>query len=162
MMASPGSPLALASDGVWDRPAIYTWGIVSGGIWGQPTGCFVRVRRGVVVPTTAGYSMTLTSVGSGSCVEKEIFVFQRKPGGAGRAARDGFSHVASPTDIEEYPVGDPGTGSFFRLAAVTLVFRSIELIWSSWRAVETDIHNLVETMDRLDVMTETTIEIEAS
>ncbi len=120
----------------------------------------MQLVRSQVVKTALGYSTTLEVRAVGACSEKDIFVFQRKPGG--RAGfRDEFSHIASPVDMEEYPQGQPvGRMSFYRLASVTLVFRNLDLLRQSSNDLARDVQGLIESTEQMSELRETLVRIE--
>lgn len=91
----------------------------------------------------------------------EIFVYQRRPGTLPDSpVRDEFSNVASPADLEEYPVDAPvSTSPFFRLRYADLIFRSLALLEQSSSDLLSDIAQLVETLDQFDVLTERLVTI---
>lgn len=115
--------------------------------------CGVTLRTSRIAFASRGYTITI-AVLSANCLDKELFVFQRKPRMA-LGVFDQFSHVASPADLEEYPVGQPTDAvPFFRLAQVTLVFRELGLLMDSLRAVKQDICLLVETINQMSELSE--------
>ena len=115
--------------------------------------CGVTLRTSEVAFADGSYAITLTVL-SATCLDKELFVFQRKPRMA-LGVFDQFSHVASPADLEEYPVGQPTAAvPFFRLAQATLVFRELDLLMCSLQAAKKDICMLVETINQMDVLSE--------
>ena len=122
--------------------------------------CDITFRRGAVIPTSQGYSLRI-DVDESICTDKELFVYRRDFARYDAPSRDVFNHIASPADLEEYPIGVPGGDSpFFRLSYIDLVFRDLDLLWSSWLALEMDVHGLVETLNQMEVVEETTMEIE--
>lgn len=64
-----------------------------------------------------------------------------------------FECVASPVDLEEYPVGEPLSGEnahpYFRLAEVDLLFRNEELLNETWEAIKQDRDELVRTITQI-------------
>lgn len=77
-------------------------------------------------------------------IAEEIFVFLRQND------RDTFSNVASPEDLTTYPATDPGTGSFFRLNEVSMVFRELFLLEGALTDILTDIKDLIAALDGFD------------
>lgn len=105
---------------------------------------------------TQGYRIVVTAVEAGG-MPKEIFVFQRRPGDGYTAAyNDTFENIASPADIEEYPIGAPDdpNAPFFRMAAVDLVFRSEELAIEAWNGIISDVTGLVEALNYMDELSQ--------
>lgn len=114
--------------------------------------CGVELDISPVTQANGGYTSVLTVL-STVCLPTELFVFQRKPS-TPVGAYDEFSHVASPSDIEEYPAGQAASHTpFYRLDAVTLVFRELELLRQSLRDLKQDISALVETTNQLNNLT---------
>ena len=117
----------------------------------------VTLRKGItgtyVEGRTQGYLLQL-EVTETVGVDPYLFVFQRIND------NDEFSNVASPADLEEYPVGEPDDGSpFFRLHEASLVFRNLTQLEKSVEDVEKDIEGLVETLNQLDRLQESTVVI---
>jgi len=112
---------------------------------------FIKLKKSetaiYVVGRTQGYRFTL-EVLEAVGLPLEIFVYQRKPIISNTAYEDAFVNIASPGDLEEYPVGAPACAAkpFFRLSVVDLVFRSISLAEDAWTAIQGDIDQLIETM----------------
>ncbi|KKN45016.1 hypothetical protein LCGC14_0687280 [marine sediment metagenome] len=92
----------------------------------------------------------------------EIFVYQRKPGRLPNGqARDEFSNIASPVDLEEYPTEEPSSeSSFFRLKTLDIVFRNIELLRTSFADIRQDICSLIESLCQMQVAAEEIITID--
>jgi len=65
-----------------------------------------------------------------------------------RASTQLFSHIASPSDLVEYPdSGDPLDDSvYYREDKLDLVFRSGHLAADAWQAILSDITGLVESL----------------
>ena len=115
----------------------------------------VREAQSVYVKgRTQGYRMIVNATESHD-MPKEIFVYQRKPGSGADPSvpyLDEFTNIASPADIEEYPMGAPidPNAPFFRLATVDLVFRSEELATEAWNGILSDVTGLVEALNYMD------------
>jgi len=115
----------------------------------------VKEAQGTYVSgRTQGYRIVVNATES-SGIPKEIFVFQRKPGSGADPAvpyLDEFTNIASPADLEEYPVGAPidPNAPFFRMATVDLVFRSEELAADAWAGILSDAAGLVEALNYMD------------
>jgi hypothetical protein len=120
--------------------------------------CFVTLHVSGVELADNGYFITVTVTAAGQ-LPVELFVFQRQPLEAG-TYKDVFCHIASLVDIEEYPVGAPNVNaSFYRLAAVEFVFRSLNLLYQTLQDLKCDIHLLAESAEANLVLTEDTVEI---
>ena len=90
---------------------------------------------------TQGYLMKVI-VTEAVNVDKEILVFQRFP-----PANDVFRNIASPADLQEYPIGSPIDNiPFFRLSEVRLVFRNITLADDAWTKIKAEVSSLVDTL----------------
>lgn len=91
-------------------------------------------------------------------VDANVFVYQHIPGATVGAVINEFSNVASPTDLEEYPVDEPVPGGrFFRLSYVDLVFRNLDLLTQSAEDLVSDISTLVTSLDQIDALIEHTV-----
>lgn len=75
--------------------------------------------------------------------------------------QDEFDNVASPADIEEYPITEPDdeSSSAFRLTTVSLVARDIDLLQESWLDVLQDINGLINSLNMMDVVDVEELEI---
>lgn len=102
-------------------------------------------RRGLIVGFTFKVEV-LEAVG----LPPEIFVFLRIPKPADPVDSDDvFQNIASPADLEEYPAGAPVLGSnhpFFRMAEVTLRFRSEPIADDAWRCMQSDFEALLTAL----------------
>lgn len=121
--------------------------------------CHVDLHVGAVQISEEGYAITVT-VMDAVCLPRELLVIQRKPT-AGTGFRDVFSNVASPADLEEYPVGEPVVDyPFYRVAQATLVFRDLGLLMSCLADLKRDICQLVETINQMEQLDECQIVID--
>jgi hypothetical protein len=81
----------------------------------------------------------------------EIFVFLRIPKPSDPSQSDDeFQNIASPADIQEYPVLVPVPGAnrpFFRLSEVLLDFRNEKLAEDAWRCMQADFEALLEALN---------------
>ena len=107
---------------------------------------------------TQGYRMVVRAVES-NAMPIEVFVFQRKPGSGADPDvpyLDEFTNIASPADLEEYPVGAPIDPNmpFFRLARADLVFRSEEIAAEAWAGILSDVAGLVEALNYMDSLSQ--------
>jgi hypothetical protein len=84
----------------------------------------------------------------------EVFAYRLIPlQPDGTAQQAVFSHVCSPVDLEEFPVGAPLVNAqppWFRLATVDLVFRGRQTADDGYDAIVADVGNLVASLDALD------------
>lgn len=120
--------------------------------------CQVSLHVGAVQISSDGYSITAI-IEDAICLPKQILVFQRTLT-AEKDFRDGFSHVASPADIEEYPVDEPiAETPFYRADRVTLVFRHLGLLSRSLADLKQDICSLVETIEQMESLAESQLTI---
>jgi hypothetical protein len=116
----------------------------------------VKEAQGTYVDgRTQGYRFVVNATEAGD-MSKYIFVYQRKPGdGYDAPYNDTFENIASPADLEEWPVGAPiGDSPFFRLATVDLVFRSESLANEAWNGIVCDVTGLVEALNYMDVLSQ--------
>jgi hypothetical protein len=120
----------------------------------------VALKQGIthtyVEGRTQGYLLKLEIVDACD-VDENIFVFQRIPSASG-GHQDTFSNIASPTDLDVYPVSapDPG-GVFFRRSAVDLVFRSRSLLTTAADKIITDVQQMLQALDVVAHMQHETI-----
>ena len=119
--------------------------------------------RGVVVtPTfapygtgpTQGFRIALACTRAQG-MPNELFAFRLEPvnPAAGVPPRGIFSHVCSPTDLEEFPVGAPypnASPPWFRLDTVDLVFRSRATADETMQGLLAEITALKGALDALD------------
>ena len=124
----------------------------------------VSLKKGItstyVEGRTQGYLLRLEIVDACD-VDENLFVFQRFSLTTG-GYQDRFSNIASPADIHEYPVGAPAPGGvFFRSSLAELVFRNLDLLHQTVDDIECDIGLLIQTLNQLYDLQETTIEITA-
>lgn len=111
---------------------------------------YLKVKRSAMTSFRRGMIIGFTykvEVIQAEGVPEEIFVFLRipEPSLPGESD-DQFQNIASPTDIQEYPVNEPVPGSnhpFFRLSEATLRFRSESLAEDAWRCMQSDFEALV-------------------
>lgn len=86
---------------------------------------------------------------------KEIFVYHRgvfpATGDASAEASDGFSHIATPLDLEEIPVNAPDMINevpYFRTDMVQLSFRNIQDLKLTKEMINGDIILLVRALNQ--------------
>jgi hypothetical protein len=125
---------------------------------------YIKLRRTVpskyVSGRTQGYLVTYEAIEAVG-MPLEIFVFQRNPAPLQVGQADVFSNIASPSDLEEYPVNEPAPrGFFFRRSRIDLVFRNLELLRQSLIDIENDVRLLTESLDQMDEFTESEITID--
>lgn len=93
---------------------------------------------------------------------KEIFILQRglaipnTPPAAPSVPEDSFICIADPVDLEEYPAGAPSIGRempYFRVADITLRFRSPVILDETLELIKADIANLVDSLKMAAVLT---------
>lgn len=87
-------------------------------------------------------------------IDPAIFVWQRKPKSPHRTEEEDIcSHVASPADMEEFPVGEPDPGSpFFRLTYADMLFRSVVYLEETITRTLSNVRVLLEGLDALDTL----------
>ncbi len=112
-------------------------------------------QRDFVVNVTDCFRLTLTA-DNGHLVPNEIFACRAVPIQPGDAeVRGVFSHICSPVDLEEFPVGQPYVNAvppWFRLAAIALKFRGRDEAMVAYDQILGDITALVASMDAADVL----------
>jgi len=88
-------------------------------------------------------------------VDPAIFVYLQLPPEAEAAQSARFDHIASPSDLEDIPVGAPlpdATERFFRLDSVDLVLRSADERAEVWDDIVADARLLVQALENIDVV----------
>jgi hypothetical protein len=98
---------------------------------------------------------------SGSGADPYVFLYNRRPinpypGAEGIA--DDFVSITSPTDLAEYPIGEPRDGTaypFFRLDFLELDFRATSQAEHTWVTIIGEVGVLLESLDRLEQLVET-------
>lgn len=120
-----------------------------------------------VVPRPQSYDLKV-SVLEATDMPKEIFILQRglavpnTPPSPSLPAEDSFICIADPVDLEEYPAGAPSIGKempYFRVAEITLRFRSPVILDETLELIKADIANLVDSLklaSALEVVDEVT------
>lgn len=86
---------------------------------------------------------------------KEVFVYHRgvfpATGDATESASDGFSHIATPLDLEEIPVNAPDMINeipYFRTDMVQLSFRNVQDLKLTKEMIASDILLLVRALNQ--------------
>ena len=139
---------------------MYNLDLLSRGMYGREAVVVVgrfTLYRHAVEAVSSGYSLVV-DVTAAADADREIFVHHLSPRTEDQPRQVVFSHIASPTDLEEYPIGIPASGTPFyhRRSSVSLVFRNLLLLHESWLAIGKDVQSLAESLDQLDVTEEAT------
>jgi hypothetical protein len=112
-----------------------------------------RDVTGHVDGTIQGTRIKIT-VTSTTGLSAKLFVYREVPLNPNDAtAVAQFDHVASPSDLEDFPEDAPTAGSdpsWFRLNVVDVVVRSRAIADELWDAILKDVTDLKTTLDRLD------------
>lgn len=113
----------------------------------------VLVPKVFVVGRTTGYRLYIEAIEPRG-IESSIFVYQRFPQMyKGNTHNDKYQGVASPADMEEYPLSAPDSdGPFFRLPTVDLVFRSIDQLTKCIELISQDTAELIRARAGLEVL----------
>jgi hypothetical protein len=91
-------------------------------------------------------------------MDREVFAYRRiplQPGDPNDPQQAVFSHVCSPVDLEEFPIGAPlenHVPPWFRLDFVDVLFRSSGEAKASWEDISAAVGVLGVTLTRLDSM----------
>jgi hypothetical protein len=115
---------------------------------------YLKIKRTAMTPLRRGYIVgfkfkveVLEAVG----LPPEIFCFLRIPQPSEPSTSDDvFQNIASPTDIQEYPITAPVPGAnrpFFRLSEATLDFRSESLAEDAWTCMQDDFDALLTAIE---------------
>ena len=124
---------------------------------------YLKISSKIVHDPQSGCNRLQAWVSEYADMDPKIFVYQRMPLVPGAAVpADEYTNVASAADMTEYPADEPGGGTssgtelcpFFRLSSLDLVFRSDDLMATSWDTIKADIQALIGNLDRLDLMGE--------
>lgn len=98
-----------------------------------------------------GYHLALTAVGTG--MPSEVFVCQRRVASATdptyNELPDKFVSLADPVDLERYPANEPDMDNnmpYYRVAAITLVFRTIEELDEVKVMLDADVRQLIHSL----------------
>lgn len=105
-----------------------------------------------VVGYTDAFRMTVTAY-DGRGLPDEIFRFLRGPGRAIGSEDDVFDGVCSPVDLEEFPVGEPGSDQaikYFRKASIDLAFRSETQANEAWRTIYDEVESLIRSLEYME------------
>jgi hypothetical protein len=117
-----------------------------------------------VAGRTQGYKLVL-EVESAEDMDPGIFVYQCSSNPVpGRPDIEEFSHIASPFDLANYPLDIPAAGGeYYRKTSAELVFRSLELLEQVRTKIETDVQELIRTLNQFDSLESesTTVELSA-
>ena len=107
-----------------------------------------RVSDTYVDGRTQGYLLQL-SVNEACHVDDAIFVFLRTVD-TDDEIQDQFTNIASPYELVNLPVGEPNPGEqAFRMDAVDMVFRSLELLNQAFTDIVSDVQELISTLNKL-------------
>ena len=86
--------------------------------------------------------------------DPNIFVYLRGPYSPTISGHvDTFHAVASPVDMEEYPIGEPTTETeypFFRSSVFEIDFRAVGLAEEAWSIILSEADLLLKKLDRLE------------
>jgi hypothetical protein len=111
----------------------------------------VKFYRSPIVPNLQSYDLKVVAE-SATDMPKEIFILQRRIGGASPGSsvpEDVFTCIADPVDLEEIPVGAPDLNHempYYRVAEITLRFRSTVLLEECKNLMDEDIRILVDSL----------------
>lgn len=107
-----------------------------------------RVSDTYVDGRTQGYLLQI-SIAEACRIDEAIFVFRRTVDTTDEV-QDQFDHLASPYELLNLPVGDPSPGDeLFRMDAVDMVFRSLELLNQAFTDIVSDVQELISTLNKL-------------
>lgn len=92
-------------------------------------------------------------------MDHRVFLFRRGPLNPYTDERtDFFITVCSPVDMEDFPAGEPDpekTYPFFRVAEVTLDFRTSQEAEEAWDIIVREVENLITALNTLEDLTPT-------
>ena len=124
--------------------------------YNQPVGLELMKQQSVyeVGGRTQGYRLYV-AVSQYSNIDPNVFVFEVQGPDQETGQRYAvFNRLASPADLEEYPVGipqaeDPDPPDYFRLAEVDLVFRHPDDLAACWENLKSEQAELVRTLNQM-------------
>jgi hypothetical protein len=100
-------------------------------------------------PDLSSYAMRVEVVSSEN-IPREVFVMQRLKSFVSDSIEDVFAAVATPVQLEDLPVGAPGSDtSYFRTHQVTLVVRTLEGLNAVFDSMLWELNKLCQDMDVL-------------
>lgn len=112
-------------------------------------------QRYFVANETDGFRMTVLAT-DGNLIPNEVFAYRAEPIQPGQPVSQAFfSHICSPVDLEEFPIGAPLVDSdppWFRIASLDLVFRSRAACDEVWGLIQEDVSSLRTSMDHGDTL----------
>jgi hypothetical protein len=99
---------------------------------------------------TQGYRIRIET-SDGVNMDDKIFVYRVELLDPDTGLKKGkFSHIASPTDLEQYPPTYNPEENWYRRDFVDLVFRSIQEGEETYLLIVQDIHELIDSLDLID------------
>lgn len=120
----------------------------------QPDGCKYGIELTREMSITDSSSQPVwrmkVSVSDSHNIDPNIFMYLRHPDG-----RQTFEAMASPVDIEEYPVGTPLSDSspaFFRSANIDVLARNRAVLDDTWQLLVRDRNDLVNAYVNICVL----------
>ena len=105
--------------------------------------CTSQIELHTLPDGRRGYRLEL-AVATATEMPAEIFVYEQ------RGHESTFSHVASPADLEEFPVALPEDGGYHRKSHVELVAQDVAGLTASVTLIRVDIGGLVNSLNEMD------------
>jgi hypothetical protein len=101
------------------------------------------------------YRLKVTATGTDD-VDTSIFVYLSRTLDPTEGTKESrFDHIASPADLEDFPVGAADVDApqaFFRLDSVDLLLRSSDELASTWEDIVEDVRSLAASLANLEAL----------
>jgi len=112
-----------------------------------------------ITPRDDGIRIRIT-LDTNTNIPPELFAYRIVPDGVNTTAY--FSHICSPSDIEDYPANTASPDAvppWFRLSYVDVLFRSTKEAEDFLTTVKEDVRRIVATLDRMAILFPTGSEV---
>lgn len=121
---------------------------------GRSLSLSVSTQKDFVINRDTGYRVVV-AVTQATGMDANIFRYSYQPPAAGNAASVRYDGVCSPSDMEEFPAGDPDPDAFpawCRRDSVDLVFRSTREAEETIAVIKEEAQTLVDSLNRSDTL----------
>lgn len=114
----------------------------------------ITLSHSITIMPTSGAHRLRVWVSAYEDMDPYVFVYQRHIPVAGDPTdQDVYSNIASAADMVEYPILAPvGDIPFFRMLQIDLLFRSVDLLNTSFDRMKRDVNSLIYNLDALDIV----------
>jgi len=109
-------------------------------------------QENYVFNKTVGFRFIVEAEAVG--LDSRIFLYRRSVFDPGTGEEhEVFQSICSPSDLEQYPPDSPtSTSSLFRKSTLDLVFRSIEIAFTTWTEIQEDVRSLLRSLQEMDTL----------